>query len=659
MSSSDRPIKRRSRNTKDVPYLWAVGDDAISIPTGQLVAQRYQVISPQIWQDTQPSQLPDLPQELPGDITPYLQLFPFQLHLPQVYGYVVLHKEPKAKDILLLENAPIMATGNLYPSIIEAWSAAKTVRQVYWLWQLMQLWSPLSTVGAASSLLVAENIRVQGWRVWLRELFLDPAETAPSQQPSLQDLGSFWWHWIGESQPPAGLETICQQLSSGQANLEHSSSQLNEILLELAAQLPLSFEIAGASETGPRRSHNEDTCYPLTVLSLDSTIPDEDTIPGLAIVCDGIGGHEGGEVASQLAVRTIQLQIQGLLLEVAEQEALVKPSIWKSHLESVVRVVNNLIAAQNDEQQRASRQRMGTTLVMAVLIPQKADNSVGLNTGNSHEVYLVHVGDSRAYWITRNYCQRLTVDDNVLAREVKMGRLLYQQALLRGDSDALTQALGTRDADFICPNIQRLIVEEDGVLLLCSDGLSDNDWVEKSWADYAPMMLDSHKSLDAVVQAWIDLANQKNGHDNASAVLVRCQVSPKLPITFNPGELKLTRSGTINASLTSRNEEIFLEETSVAIALPPAISPKPESVESATIDSLNNPVLKGLSAALGLVVLLIAGGAVGLLSWWQLDPQSFWRMYERLPDSLQKLPFPVKPQRSPQSGSNLASHLSH
>ncbi|MHC5830810.1 MAG: PP2C family protein-serine/threonine phosphatase, partial [Nostoc sp.] len=106
-------------------------------------------------------------------------------------------------------------------------------------------------------------------------------------------------------------------------------------------------------------------------------------------------------------------------------------------------------------------------------------------SNNTHELYLANVGDSRAYWITRNYCQLLTVDDNVATREVRLAQSLYRKALLRADASALTQALGTKDAESLRLKVQRLIVEEDGILLLCSDGLSDNNWVEQSWQNYA------------------------------------------------------------------------------------------------------------------------------------------------------------------------------
>ncbi len=152
-------------------------------------------------------------------------------------------------------------------------------------------------------------------------------------------------------------------------------------------------------------------------------------------------------------------------------------------LEASVRVVNNLIANHNDTQGREDRRRMGTTLVMGLQVPQRLRSASGSLLENSHELYLVNVGDSRAYWITPRYCHKLTVDDDVAVREVRMGRGLYREALQRPDAGALTQALGTRDSEFLHPTVQRFILEEDGLLLLCSDGVSDNELVEQNWAE--------------------------------------------------------------------------------------------------------------------------------------------------------------------------------
>ena len=169
---------------------------------------------------------------------------------------------------------------------------------------------------------------------------------------------------------------------------------------------------------------------------------------------------------------------------------------------------------------------MGTTLVLAWQLGQSLRNTSGVVRPNSHELYLVNVGDSRAYWLTAHYCQQLTVDDDVAHREVEFGRSFRPEASQRVDAGALTQALGTRDSEFLQPSIQRFVIEEDGILLLCSDGLSDDDWVEKSWQQVAPAVLGGDCPLGDAVQAWIQLANEQNGHDNTSVVMMLCRVSP-------------------------------------------------------------------------------------------------------------------------------------
>jgi protein phosphatase len=131
------------------------------------------------------------------------------------------------------------------------------------------------------------------------------------------------------------------------------------------------------------------------------------------------------------------------------------------------------------------------------------------------------VGDSRAYWITPDYCHQLTVDDDIAGREVRAGRQTWPQALERSDAGALTQALGTRSGDHLQPHIQRFIFDETGILLLCSDGLSDNYRIEDAWANYIGLIIKDIVTLDSAVASWIELANQKNGHDNTAVVLMQ------------------------------------------------------------------------------------------------------------------------------------------
>ena len=618
-------------------YLWAVGPAAEEVPAGKVIADRYFVIAPQIWLEGRPALPPSVPEQLPDTIMPYLHLYPQRLHTPEVYGFCSLGEAPEATEVLLLENVPINNFGRLYPSILEAWSGTTAARQVYWLWQMLQLWAPLSEQGVASSLLVPENLRVEGWRVRLLELHRG------NFVPTLRDLGDVWSGLVESAQPEvrSKLGEICQFMRRSSMNFDAIALELNDLLLEQSAQLPLHLEVVGMTDTGPQRSQNEDSCYPVaTDFQSSKTSGGEKLIPYLTMVCDGVGGHEGGEVASQLAVQSLKALIQNLLAEIAQQEELMTPAMVIKQLEEIVRVVNNVISAQNNEQGKELRQRMGTTLVMALQLPQKVKISEDLPSNNSHELYLVNVGDSRAYWIGKNYCHRLTVDDDVASREVQLGHCLYWETQLRADAGALTQALGTRDGDFLRPTIQRFIIEEEGLLLLCSDGLSDNDWVEQSWENYGPDVIEGKMSLEAAVQSWIRLANEKNGYDNTSVVATHCRMSPERLVLFDPASapvsapvsaasVSLPPSLVASLQKSGRIPESQLSESSKQL-LYPETSPAPEPVQKRR-SKLPLPLL-------GVLGLILAGGGLGL---WMQSLQS------PQPDPAQLPPPPETPAPSP------------
>lgn len=195
-SSCQTPIVHR--------YLWATGLSATEFKIGEKVEDRYEVITPQIWLDTLPGRAPDIPEDVPEEIIPYLRLYHHRLHLPQVHGLVYLpigHGNP----IFLLENAPIDETGNLYPTLEDAWEQAKGVRQVYWLWQILQLWTPLSELRVAGSLLVPYNLRVQGWCVRLVQLVETRGAASLHTQP-LQQLAECWEPWVATAKTQVAKE---------------------------------------------------------------------------------------------------------------------------------------------------------------------------------------------------------------------------------------------------------------------------------------------------------------------------------------------------------------------------------------------------------------------------------------------------------------------
>ncbi|HYW19633.1 MAG TPA: protein phosphatase 2C domain-containing protein [Nodularia sp. (in: cyanobacteria)] len=632
-------------------YLWASGSLAAAISSTTKVLDRYDVITQQIWLDTQPALAPTVPEELPTAVMPYLRLYQERLHLPEVYGFVHT-PEAGADDILLLENVPIDETGNLYPTIANAWEKATAVRQVYWLWQILQLWKPLSELGVAYSLLIPDNVRSHGWCVRLLELH----QTPDTQKPSLQDLGQSWQPWVASVNTPVSqeLENIVQQMYSTEAELEIISTQLNALLLSSAAELPLSLKVAAATDIGPELRHNEDNCYPLTASDLDDPI-----LPRLTILCDGIGGHQGGEVASQLAVQSLKLQIRALLREVGEQTELVQPDLLQSQLKASLRVVNNVLCACNDEQKRQGRERMATTLVMAVQVPQRVPTTSGWQSDNGHELYLANIGDSRAYWITPNYCQLLTVDDIVATREVRSARSLYRSALESIDATALTQALGIKDAEFLHIAIKRFILEEDGVLLLCSDGLSDHNLVEKSWQDYVIPLLAGQISVEDAVRNWINLANEKNGHDNTSVVMTLCRVSREYLVPVTPSLLSAEIIKIQEPEKLEESEEPEKPEKLEELEEPEELDAESSLAESSqalldldlTLDNspespIPTPVKprsrrKPMMLIGGLLAVLVGGTSLGLLALFQFRPQAFSQLCGQFPQIMQ----PLCPQR--------------
>jgi protein phosphatase len=499
-------------------YLWAADRQATLIPTDRLVEDRYQVIAPQLWLDTKPQDPPDILFPLPHQALAYAHLYRYKLHLPQIHGFCSISRSTDTIDIPLLENVPIDSEGKLLPSLVEAWSTATSLNRAYWLWQAIELWAPLAGTGMLSSLIEIENLRVDGWCLRLCELI--PDRTATHDKVTLAKLGTLWLETLPQSNSEIAdrLSAIFLKMQAEQASLRDVAAKLNQIVLEQAARLSLEWQIAGGTDTGAIHQHNEDSYYP-TSLELSQ----DPTGGKIAIICDGVAGHEGGEVASQMAVNLLKIQTQNLFENLHNGRETVSPEQICNTIGAIVRVVNNTITAQNESQGREQTQRMGTTMVMAIQVNQPIRTGKGF--GNSHEIYIAHVGDSRAYWITPHRCQLLTIDDDIATREVKQGRDIPWHSASRPDATVLTQALGIKSGELLQPTVQRLMAIEDGILLLCSDGLSDRQLVESSWQDYADRILQTDIPLTEAVQSWLALAHRENGDDNISLILMSCHVS--------------------------------------------------------------------------------------------------------------------------------------
>ncbi|MCZ8127792.1 MAG: serine/threonine-protein phosphatase [Microcystis sp. LE19-114.1B] len=580
-------------------YLWMMGDWVRSYyRVGELIDHRYLVKQPQIVLDTQPAQAPQSPEEPPSWLSLYLKLLPFHLHIPQVYGYIPSPDERLNMDIWLLEygTIPLDETGELiYPELLptldEVWSQASDLRQIHWLWQMAKLWHPLQKKAVVSSLLNPFLTRVNNQLLQLLELSKDEATA-----PNLRNLGAFWAGLI----PTAAaniqdfLASLTQELESGDLDRPESLIAILDYALQhYGAGQERSYEIFTCTDTGPLREHNEDACYPPAnqAITLTNGQNPFDKAQGkpLAIVCDGIGGQEGGEIAAQLAIETLPREINPSPTSDIE----IYPDSYSLVLEQAIRVTNDLISQRNDQESRQDRRRMGTTLVMAF--------------GHAEEMYAAHVGDSRIYWITPQGCHQVTVDDDLASREVKLGYLLYRDAIQYPNAGALVQALGMGSATNLHPTVQRLIVDQDCVFLLCSDGLSDYDRVEQYWDSEILPLLRGEKTVTAVGESLLQLANQKNGHDNSTIALVYCRVVPAAE-TVRPliyAEAKERIIPHLNDQDFDHNGDTDPgEEVVTAIPTPPPASSSVPSPTSSPPPTTVSP----------LVVAAIAVGVLGLLA---------------------------------------------
>ena len=302
-----------------------------------------------------------------------------------------------------------------------------------------------------------------------------PAVVAPTAEP--------WWQAAPSSAGAVTAPLDPAQLDQPAPDEAHTSSgptSTNERKLAFAAQ----------RDIGRVRSVNQDSIFGML-----ATVPrgDGDAPIGVFVVADGMGGHEGGEIASRIAVSTVA---QVVLAD------LIVPALEEAVSDSLQEILTTALRSANQEIWHAAQQNgtdMGTTCTAALLL--------------GSTVYIGHIGDSRAFLVNANGLQQLTSDHSAVGRLIELGQLEPSAAREHPLRSHLYRTVGQTPE--VAVDYTSHSVGEASHLLLCSDGL---------WS-----MIDDRTILAAfahgtwpseICRALIVSANAAGGDDNISAVVV-------------------------------------------------------------------------------------------------------------------------------------------
>lgn len=236
----------------------------------------------------------------------------------------------------------------------------------------------------------------------------------------------------------------------------------------------MSLESVARTAVGRTRDHNEDS---VCTESLDRGT--------LLAVADGMGGHAAGDVASETALEALENAVQNA-----------SGTQPKETLGVGIERANE--AVRNAAAEDAGREGMGTTLVCALVVDGTA--------------VIANVGDSRAYEITDESIEQITVDQSLVRELVEQGTIDEDEMDDHPQRHVLSQSLGTDEE--VNPDFYERDI--DGTLLLCSDGLT-----EEVQSETIHEIVTDAPSLSTAATKLIDKANENGGSDNVSVVLGR------------------------------------------------------------------------------------------------------------------------------------------
>lgn len=229
------------------------------------------------------------------------------------------------------------------------------------------------------------------------------------------------------------------------------------------------------TDKGKVRDNNEDYLF-------------VDESEGLFIVADGMGGPQGGEVASRMAVDFISSFLSENRLKTDDIISVIENSVMRAN-EAII------MKAEED----INLKGMGTTIVFALY--------------HNNKIYIANVGDSRIYLIRNNEIKQITRDHSLVAELIESGEISREDARNHHLRHILSNAIGVKND--VLTEITELPVEDANGLILCSDGLTD--MITDKEIEETIINGDDPQTIS---ENLVQLANEKGGRDNITVVLV-------------------------------------------------------------------------------------------------------------------------------------------
>lgn len=239
-------------------------------------------------------------------------------------------------------------------------------------------------------------------------------------------------------------------------------------------------KVVALSDVGRVRENNQDYY----------TIPETEDALKIYVLADGMGGYNGGEIASELAATSVKSYIEtNFNTEMKKKEQILE------FLRGAVQYANMVVYEKAKETEEL--QGMGTTLEVCFIYQNRA--------------YIAHIGDSRIYRIRKHIIRKLTTDHSYVERLVKEGKITKEEARVHPKKNMITKALGC--SPFVEPDVMVRGFQKEDILVMTSDGLT-NKVTDSEIYDIVK------NNCEEAAKKLIEKANERGGNDNITTIVI-------------------------------------------------------------------------------------------------------------------------------------------